>query len=595
MKKLIAIILSICLLCSGCKQTDINNAPKVPLQSSGSALNANTTDITNAFNTLCNEIFLHMITADSITLNYNSSNPKQYGITNYTPTLGEYSTTSMYEDYSYYENKLTTLNNINRELLSETDKLTYDILQMTLNHYISSGEYIMFNEPLSPVTGFHAQLPVLLAEYHFYSVSDIDNYLQLLSLVPSYFDSIIAFEAERKANGIYMGIEQINEVISQCEEFTANPDENYLIDVFEDKIKQIEGITDEQIKQYSDQNSTLIKNSVIMAYNNLINKLRELSDESLKCAGLCMYPNGKKYYEKLLTSQTNSEKTPQEIFGLLESTLSNCRKSISAAITSNPDAYNEINKPSYISSEPTEILEYLTTAILPEFPALANGSDYSIKYVHESLENTLSPAMYITPPLDCDVTNSIYINKASCDASTIFTTLAHEGYPGHMYQTEYFLQTNPHPLRLMLNFGGYSEGWATYTELYSYDVSGISEAAATILKNNKLAMLCLYSIIDIGIHYYEWTMEDVKKLLNNNGISDTPVIEEIYFAVVTEPALYLKYTLGCLEFMELRKYAETMQGDKFDAVGFHNFILSTGPTWFSILQDRLETYVKSRN
>lgn len=550
----------------------------------------------NSFDKLCNELFLYMVQADSITLNYNLSQPEKYGITNMAPTLGEYSATKMYDEYAYYENKLASLKKLDKETLSEQDKLTYDILIQTIEYYEDTGSYVMYCEPLSPTTGIQTQLPVLLSEYHFYNLKSVDDYLGILNCVPGYFNNILEYEQQKKDDGLFMGAEAADEIIKQCKEFIKDPEGNFLIDIFDDNIENVQGITDEQISSYSTQNSKLIKETVIPSYNSLIEGLEKLKDPSSECVGLCELPDGADYYTSLIHSQTGSIKSPKEIKSLLENSLEDSRKTIANIIANDSAAYDEINNPKYAETKPKKILEYLSKNISPDFPSVpGNGTNkYTIKYVHRSLEDALSPAMFITPPIDCEVNDSIYINKAECNDSSIFTTLAHEGFPGHMYQSEYFMSTNPDPLRIMLNFGGYSEGWATYAEICSYSVSGISSNAAKILENNKIALLCIYSLIDMGIHYYKWDRSDCAKILSDNGITDNNAINEVYFSVITEPALYLKYTLGYLEFASMRRTAEDSLGDSFDAAAFHDFLLKTGPAWFNIISDRLDKWIETQ-
>ena len=68
--------------------------------------------------------------------------------------------------------------------------------------------------------------------------------------------------------------------------------------------------------------------------------------------------------------------------------------------------------------------------------------------------------------------NSIYINSAGTDSSDLYPTLAHEGYPGHLYQTQYFASTSPSLIRNVIKPGGYIEGWASYVEVHSYEYAG---------------------------------------------------------------------------------------------------------------------------
>ena len=565
------IILLICTsliinIAAGCTPAHINTSPS------------------SDFASLCDDIFVHMVTSDGITLNYTLSNPEAYGITDYTPTLGSYSASAADTEYVYYENKLHILEGLDPAALDYEEQLTYDILHETLTSYMNTAEYRLYEEPLSPVTGIHAELPVLLSEYHYYNEASISDYYALLENVPAYFEQIIDFEKERLNAGLFMSHSQSEEIITQCRYFIENPDSNLLIEVFADNIAKL-NLTDEQRRSYITRNNELVRESVIPAYQYLIDNLADMSGADTPCRGVCSFPDGKAYYTALVHSSTGSDMTPEEMYNILQETLDRCTAEMASIITANPIIYDKLDEVTYPCTTPEDIINYLASAISSEFPELpGSAGELNIKYVHPSLEDTLSPAMYISPPIDCDVTDDIYINRACCDDSALFTTLAHEGYPGHLYQSEYFMSTGAHPLRQILAFGGFVEGWATYTELYSYSIAGLNPNIATLLRDNKLAMLCIYGLIDIGIHYYDWSITDCARLLKDNGIDDSDSLQDIYLTVVSEPALYLKYVIGCIEFLRIRAAEEKRLGAGFNPVSYHKSILTTGPSWFGILE-----------
>ena len=152
--------------------------------------------------------------------------------------------------------------------------------------------------------------------------------------------------------------------------------------------------------------------------------------------------------------------------------------------------------------------------ITEDFPAIPQQTGCTVKYVDEALEPYSAPAFYMVPPIDDMAENTIYINRLdTAEGLSLFTTLAHEGYPGHLYQTvysgSYLRSIGASPLRSILSYGGYTEGWATYTELLSYDYAirltkdmhPETEALYLAEKQNRQIQLCLYSILDIFIHY----------------------------------------------------------------------------------------------
>lgn len=586
-RKYIRIISFVLLLSlfTGCAA--FNKASRHPESSSSDAV--------KTFNSICDELTNHILTSDGITLNYSLSDPEAYGINERYASLGEYGTDAFLNEYAYYENMLARLNEVNKQKLSDNDSFTYDIIRKSLSRYDGIDKFILYEEPLAPISGIQAQLPVLLAEYNFYNKEEIDAYFHIIESVPAYFQSVISYEQKKATANLFMDSSIADEIITQCSDFINKPENNYLIEVFEDNISGVPEITEAQVKEYSAKNKELITNTLIPAYSELINALTALKDGETR-GGLCTLPYGKDYYEHLLCDQTGSDKSPKELYNLLSRTLRDCRTNIAKAAAADPSIVNRLDNPAYPSYDPETIMKYLTDNITCEFPAPDQKmTSYRIKYVHPSLEGTLSPAMYITPPIDTDSTDSIYINNASTDKSSLFPTLAHEGFPGHMYQMRYFMSSSPHPLRLLLNFGGYCEGWATYAELFSYDISGLDTGISSILKNNKLSILCIYSLLDIGIHYYGWDKEKTSDLLADNGITDPEITSEIYMAVLSEPGLYPKYTVSCIEFLQLREKAENKLKNKFDACTYHDFILKTGPAWFSLLNDRLDEWLDTQS
>ena len=203
----------------------------------------------------------------------------------------------------------------------------------------------------------------------------------------------------------------------------------------------------------------------------------------------------------------------------------------------------------------------------------------------------MNPAYYILPPIDYLENNVIYINNAhSTDDIEQFVTLAHEGFPGHLYQTTYFYGKNPSAIRKLFGFSGYSEGWGTYAEVYAYRLAGIDDTMILLNELNKSYSFALYCLADIGINYEGWTFEDTQDFL---GV-DEETCREVYEILVEEPALYLAYYGGYLEFVELREKAEEALGEQFDLKEFHTFLLDVGPAQFEIIEDRLDKWLDAR-
>jgi uncharacterized protein (DUF885 family) len=546
------------------------------------------------FDKFMNDLFVEEVQADTLSLNYSLAKPENYGIHMKEITMGEYSVNRMNEDLSFSENSLKRLETFDYNQLTSDQKLTYNIVKNYLELDLDFGDYMYYSECLGPTTGIQAQLPILLAEYSFYDKSDIEEYLKLLPCVYDYFKDISEYEKEKSKHGLFMSDVVAKRIISQCESFIAEPEDNFLIDYFNERISSYKSLTKEEITYYKTQNRNAVLNNVIPAYQLLIDTLSGLLGTGTNNAGLYYYPEGQAYYECLAKYKTGSDKSMEEIIKMLDKALSDGIIDITSLTMSDPKIVDKyLAFTSFPITDPEEILTDLKTDINKDFPE-AVPVNCKIKYVPASLSDYLSPAMYLVPPIDNYKNNNIYINgKDSKTLSMIYTTVAHEGYPGHLYQCVYFRNQNPAPIRNVLNFVGYDEGWATYVEFYSYHIAGINETLADFLETNNKVILCMYARADIGIHYEGWTKKEVVNYITK-FIGDEEVADLIYHTLLEEPAIYLPYAVGYLEIMELRNKAEAALGNKFVAKDFHKFLLDIGPAQFGIIEDYMEAWVEKR-
>lgn len=546
------------------------------------------------FDQFLNALFVTEVQTDTLSLNYSLAIPEKYGIENMKITLGEYSLSEMHENLSTSENYLNRLLSFDYSKLTPDQRLTYRILKEYLKQDIAMGEFPYYSECLGPTSGIQAQLPILLAEYNFYSKEDIEEYLRLLPCVYDYFEDIAQYEREKSEAGLFMSDAVANRIISQCNAFVKNPKENFLIEYFNEKISSFPGLTSSEITYYMAANKKAVLKYVIPAYKMLARELSSLLGTGANSAGLYYYPQGRDFYEALVSYKTGSGKSMEEIIKMLEDAITDGLIDITALSMADKSLIDKyLSFKSFPITDPQKILQDLKEDIAKDFPKTV-PVNCAIKYVPESLSDYLSPAMYLVPPIDDYTENSIYINGNDAKTlSMIYTTVAHEGYPGHLYQCVYFRSTNPAPIRNLMNFSGYDEGWATYVEMYSYRLSGIDERLAQFLASNNSVILCMYARADIGIHYEGWTRDRVIKYVTN-FIGDEEIAGMIYDTLLEEPGIYLPYAVGYLEILQLREKAEKALEDRFSAKEFHRFLLDIGPAQFYIIEEYMESWIKKQ-
>lgn len=536
------------------------------------------------FESMTNDLFCQEVSGNAITLHYTLREPSSYGINDPDMTLGAYPTSSQ-EANAATENCLAILEAIPRQELDNENQITYLVLQNSLRQSLQGSSYLLYNEPLCPLTGIQAQLPVLLSEYQFYTQRDVDSYLALLTAVPEHFDSLIAFEQAKSDAGLFMASYTADAIIKECRTFLNMGSGNYLYSSFENRLLELNNCSNETRQSYIERNRHALTTFVFPAYQKLISTLTKLRETGTNPNGLCYLPGGTAYYAYLVKEETGSDRTVKELKALTKSQIREDLLVMQDILTS-PE-YTSLTETSDFTlqdSNPASILVDLKGNLAGNFPPIPDV-DTQVKYVQPEMEEYLSPAFYMVPAIDNDGSQTIYINASRLpDDLTLYTTLAHEGYPGHLYQNVYYTSTNPAPIRSLLGCGGYTEGWATYTEMISYYFTGLPDAQATLLQRNASVLLGLYALADIGIHYEGWTLIDAVSFFHEYGITDTNVIEEIYNLIVADPANYLKYYIGYVEFLELKKDAAKQWGDDFTQKRFHQAVLEAGPMPFYLLR-----------
>ena len=548
-----------------------------------SSLHAESSD--RQFRTFTRSLFQTEVSANTISLHYTLRSPSDYGIADIPATYGSLSSDPVAAKASV-RNVLSSLQEFDPDTLSSENALTFKILDTYLKNASTGTDYLLYQEPMGPVSGIHTQLPVLLSEYSFYDTQDVETYLALLKETPSYFDSVIRFEQKKAASGLFMPDYQADSVLDTCQSFIDMGKENYLVSTFDERIASLDLLPENKKDSFRKENMKLVTEEIYPAYQNLITAIKSLKGKGMNEQGLSHFPYGKKYYEYLVRQTTGCNES-----------ISRLRLMTRAQILEDLSAMQKILFPADAAltqasvleqTSPDSMLDDLRSKITDTFPEIPDV-DFQVKYVPESMQDYLSPAFYMIPAIDNLTENVIYINNGqTASGLNLYTTLAHEGYPGHLYQTVYFSASEPDPIRSILDFGGYVEGWATYAEMMSYYLAPLPKTEASLLQKNSSVILGLYALADMGIHYDGWSVTDTVRFFSDYGINDPNAVQCVYKLIIGSPANYLKYYIGYLKFYELKKEMADALGNQFSQKEFHRAVLDVGPAPFEIVYDEVE-------
>lgn len=569
------------------------------------------THTSRSFRNFTQDLFCSELSENTLSMHYTVAHPEDFGLKDTEATLPVYVSGNEKRQQELLEEYLSFLQNVDSTRLGKKDKYTYELLVSYFENEYSAKDYFYYDEPLGASSGMQTQLPILLAEYTFRSKQDVEDYLRLLEQTDKYFEGLLTYEQEKSNAGLFMSDTSLKKVLEQCDSIMDNTllesNSHFLQTTFSERLQALkeQGIlNDEEIKAYEAENHRLLTTVMSPAYTALGDGLTLLSGTGKNTGGLAGFPNGKEYYLYLIKRDVGSYRDINDIKTMVCEDFDKNLQTLVTATTKSPELLAHASDGRFDEVLPfnnaEEMLDYTQKRMMKDFPSLPESVPYSIKNISDSLAEYSSPAFYLTPPLDdCD-DNVIYLNPTNNYGKLdLFTTLAHEGYPGHLFQCVYYNSNSTakkNPVRSLLGYTGYAEGYALYVELISYDYAselalsaGEEEAAQyyQILKADRQVQLGLYSLLDIAIHYDGADYSKVKNFLDSMGIKDENSCRAVYEYIVEEPANYLKYYLGYLEILDLKEKASKEWGEDYTDYEFHQFFLDAGPSDFRTLGNLL--------
>ena len=539
------------------------------------------------FEAFTRELFCSEVSSNTLTLHYSLQDPQNYQVETKEISLGMFETDEK-SSKAGIENLSAALEQFSYKQLKLEKRLTYDVIKSFLKKAERGSDYLLYTEPMNVVSGVQTQLPVLLAEYGFRGRQDVETYLKLLEKVPEYLESLAAFEQKKADAGLFMSAEQAQTVAEQCNAFGKEKENHYLITSFVERVKEVSELSEEEKSRYMQENAACLENAVFPAYEKLAETIERLKDSGKNEKGLCFLPKGKEYYEYVVEKETGSERGVQNLEKMAKAQiledLQGMQKAVGTDTLQESSAQTGEREEERMVSRSLLILGNLEEKIRGKFPKLPE-TQTQVKLVPEAMQQHLSPAFYMIPEIDHLSENVIYLNPGYMqDNLSLYTTLAHEGFPGHLYQTVYYASKEPDPVRSVFDFGGYTEGWATYAEMCSYYLTGLEKADAAFLQKNASVMLGLYALADMRVHYDGWSEEDTLEFFSAYGIDQPETVSRIWQLIIGDPGNYLKYYIGYLEFLELKKNYMAENPDTFSQKSFHKSVLDVGPAPFAVVE-----------
>lgn len=547
--------------------------------------------------------FADSVTSDTITYHFTVKDGRKYDVDAPEATLGDPSM-----DQDVIERQMKDEADSYRDLtafedaeLTEEERWTYLCLKADMEVSLHVFDNIMLYEPFSPMRGIQANLPTNFTDYRFDTKQDLEDYISLLNQVPAYFQTCLDFEQKKADAGYFMPDDVADDVIQQCRTFAENPEDHFMIETFDSRVEKLDFLSASEKQDLKRRDRKAVQEALIPAFTSVADTLTKLKGTGKVSGGICNYEGGKKYYEDyLLKTYVGSEKSADEMIDMLDDRAEEAVREMSEIYSTDPEAYQYYSDhydtlfQKADSSSPTDVIREIERGkSMRNFPSMKN-IPYTLNYLDKSMESVMENtlAYYMSPAIDDEEDNIIYVNGAY--TTGMWTTLAHEGVPGHMLQNAYFQSTNPNPVRAVAGNLGYQEGWAVYASYltlpdYDYGAGSSLENAdvARLYELNEALGYLVYGRIDLGVNDEGWDEQDASDYMKDIGFG-TDGVADIYKTVVGDPGVYLSYSAGYYEMLELQEKAGVKEGDYKAEREFTTEVLNAGPCMFGLLEDRVE-------
>lgn len=537
-----------------------------------------------SFSEFEDELFQEMMSEDYTTLHFSLRDYQKYGIEKPEVNIGDASWDEYEDSVEDCDEYLKKLQSFDYDSLSETEQKDYRTIAFYLERNKELNSYPYFDWAFNSAEGVIDNLLTTFTEFVFYEKEDIDDYLTTLASVLAYLDQCLENTKKQAAEGYFLTDAMLKETEDAIEKFVDKKDDNELIKIFDENIDAFDGLSAEEKEAYKKKNQEIVLNAYIPSYEKVAEELQKLKGTRKADYNVSSLDGGSEYYATLAKYKTSIDADVETILDI-------CTQYIEKSVDELYDImqnHSEVTEETLDFDSAEDVLSYLE-GHLDAFPAL-DKVYYNVQYLDPSVANDSIVAYYLSPPVDDMGDNVIKINGDNVsDVIDLYTTLAHEGFPGHLYQTNYYIQQQPSLLRTQLTMMGYQEGWGMFAEGQALHVSGLSEYASEYQKINIELNYVLSAAVDLGVNGLGWSTKDVSKYLDNLDLNSS-IAKDLYDFATLQPGTILPYGVGVAMFELLENKAKNALGNDFDQKAFNEVLLNDGNRPFEVVEDDVNVY-----
>lgn len=596
MKKTWSLLLCLTLLC-GCSsapsqnnpadQTDPSRQEEQPADQNEEKPVLNENSVSDEeFEKFLDQYVIDVCENDYSNAHHYFEDPEAYGIdvSKADITLGTFVATD--KDKEFTNSILTKLKEWDPESLNDTNSEIYRQLEWmyTIESDSNAARYDYVAPIWSEMSGVQSNLTDFFSEYQLFTKDDVEPLIKLINDTPRYVQEALDYSKEQANRGMLRL--DLDTVVTYCENILSSQDDSPITKELDDEVDGLllEKSEGEEIKEKIHK---ALADSLFPSYQTIVDGLKALEDDILPIEGMAKYSSGKDYYTLLLRHYTGTSQTPQEIYSNVYAAMNDASAEYRQIVKKNSKAAEDADDPKTKFKEVSEIMPFLEEKYASKFPTVET-MNYEVKPLTNEQSKNGVVAYFVVPPIDSERTYEIRYNERDYggdpSALSLYSTFAHEGIPGHMYQTQYEKEHFTQTAQYFLSSMGMQEGYAVYSAFQSYDWTGIDSDVLTINRLSELYSNYMVLIMDLQINYEGMSLDEFNEKWGGS-------FDSLYYQLAENPGVFFAYHYGYYMINKMYTDAKDTLGSRFNEVEFNNALLKAGNVAFDIVKENIDEYV----
>ncbi|TPH12883.1 DUF885 domain-containing protein [Litorilituus lipolyticus] len=560
-------------------------------------------------NEIVEQFFTEMLVLDPLTAT-------EVGVNDYNDRfIAPISKQSIEENIAFEQKYLNRISAIDVNQLSGQDLLSYQVFKRDREVAIAGYEFPEHYIPFNQMYGIHNDFAMLgsgESSQPFNTEKDYRDFMKRAEGFSAYMDSTILSMREGSKKGVVLPKAIIKKLLPQ---FQTHLVKNIEDSVFYGPVKQLQANTNintNDKERLARDYSQMIQNVIIPTYQKTLSFLTtEYAPLGSDTVGLSHLPNGKAWYDHMITHHTTLPLTADEIheFGQQEVAriLAEMKKvKQTVGFKGNLAEFFTFLKEDeqFYFSSPEEVIaayegvkDKINSRVSQLFEVFPKA-DYQVKEVEAFRAASSAGASYQAPAPDGSRPGTFYINTFNLKAQPNFiveTLSIHEASPGHHFQASIQQEVESLPkFRKFGNFTVYEEGWALYAESLGKEMGLFTDPYQWYGRLVDEQLRAMRLVVDTGMHAKGWTREQaIDFMTKNSSMADSDIEAEVE-RYVSIPGQALSYKTGQRAIQQMRESAKKSLGSAFDIKKFHTQILIDGSLPMPILAAKIERWVDAQ-